>query len=161
MFYRIKQFFWGITSKVDKKDKSFIEVYLNENERELFYSLPSYEQAHSLRVTREVLRKSLEDEVYDILLIKAALLHDIGKINSGLNLITKSIFVILDKFFPKFLKKFSSIYAVKAYYYHPEIAATILQDEEDYVRYLVKNHHNYSIKDDEKLSILQRADTIG
>jgi hypothetical protein len=160
MSYRIKQFFWGITAQIDENDKSFINMYLSEAERECFYSLPKYEQAHSLRVAREVLKESLENSLYDIMLIKAALLHDIGKANSGLNIITKSIFVILDKLFPKLLKRFTSVDIINAYYYHPEIAVTVLRDEDDYVKYLIKNHHNYDMKHDEKLIILQKADTI-
>lgn len=159
MLYRIKQFFSGVTAKIDSNDRAFVEAYLNETEINLFYSLPIYEQAHSIRVAREVLRESLENQMYDILLVKAALLHDIGKLGSGLNLITKSILVLLEKAFPNLLRRFSGINMINAYYHHAEIAVTILNDEDDYIRYLIKNHHNYSIKNDKKLLILQRADS--
>lgn len=160
MIYRVKQFFWGLIERVKDEDRSFISAYLDKEEQSLFYSLPRYEQTHSLRVAREVLRQSLENEIYDIMLVKAALLHDIGKANSGLNLITKSVFVLFERLFPGLLKRFTNLEAIKAYYYHPEIAVTMLEDQDDYLKYLIKNHHNYGLEEDDKLNILQKADTI-
>ena len=159
MLYRIKQFLWAVFKKKDQNDIIFVEKYLNEKERRLFYSLPEYEQVHSIRVARGVLNKSLEEEKYDIMLIKAALLHDIGKINGGLSVIKKSILVIIDKWFHNSLCKHCNIKAINTYYNHPRIALRYLYDENEYVKYLVSNHHNYNIKNDEKLLILQEADS--
>lgn len=159
MLYRVKQFFWSLTAKVNDSDKSFVNGYLNDYEKKLFYSLPSYEQLHGIRVAREVLDRCLERDLYDAAVVKAALLHDIGKINSGLNIITKSIMVILNKLLPGTMRKFKSNKIVNAFYNHPEIALSYLQDDYDYIKYLIRNHHNYSLKEDEVLEILQKADS--
>ncbi|EYE87229.1 HD family phosphohydrolase [Fervidicella metallireducens AeB] len=159
MLYRVKQFFHGITAKLTSEDISFIDNFLDIKEKDLFFMLPEYEQAHSIRVARRVLEESVKREAYSDMLMKAALLHDIGKINSGLNLITKSIMVILNKLFPKYLYKLNGIKFVNAFYNHPELALGYLMDEEEEVKFLILNHHNYYIKCNEGLEILQLADS--
>jgi predicted HD phosphohydrolase len=158
VFYRVKQFIWGITARLSKDEISFINSYLNEKEKSLFFSLPVYEQVHSVKVAKRVLKECENKELQDKMLIKASLLHDIGKINSGLNLITKSILVLSDKMMPKLTRKFKRISFVDAYYNHPEIAMDYLSKEDNYIKYLIKNHHNTLIHD-EKLKILQDADS--
>jgi hypothetical protein len=154
----VKQFIEGVRARLTPQDIYFIDKYLDDKEKGLFYSIPRYEQVHSLRVAREVLEESLKNDIYDIYLIKAALLHDIGKISGGLNLITKSIMVLLDNFAPCMLRKLKRTKSVNTYYNHPEIAATFLGEENEYLLFLIKNHHNYKISSDEKLKILQKAD---
>ncbi|SHF39829.1 MULTISPECIES: hypothetical protein [Caloramator] len=155
--YRIKQFLWAIFAKLTDEDKKFIDFYLNDNEKVLFNKLKESEKVHSVKVAREVLQKSLEKDLYDISLVKAALLHDIGKIDSGLNVINKSVITILNKISPGILKKLYRIKPVYSYYNHPEIAITYLDNCDDYIKFLIKNHHNYEI-DDKKLKILQEVD---
>jgi putative nucleotidyltransferase with HDIG domain len=158
MVYRVRQFIWAICAKLTEADYVFIDEYLNSRERALFMSLPKFEQAHSLNVARDVLEEAQKKNLYDELLIKAALLHDIGKINKGLNIYIKSILVIMDKLFPEFLKRFTWNKQVNAYYNHPEMAMELLEGEDGYIKYLIKNHHNYDVKEDEKLKILQYMD---
>ncbi|GFR36594.1 HD domain-containing protein [Thermobrachium celere] len=155
--YRIRQFFWALFSKLTDDDKKFVNAYLSENERVLFNRLKESEKVHSVKVAKEVLERSLELDLYDINLIKAALLHDIGKVDSGLNVINKSIITIFNKLFPNFLKRFYNIRPIYAYYNHPEIALTYLNNCDNYIKFLIKNHHNYGIND-KKLKILQEVD---
>ncbi|WDU82896.1 HD domain-containing protein [Caloramator sp. Dgby_cultured_2] len=157
MLYRVKQFLRAITAKLTEDDYRFINFYLNERERQLFYSLSKSEQYHSINVARCVLETSIKEGCYDIILIKAALLHDIGKIDSGLNPITKSIMVILDKIFSQKLKMLKRIKFIRAYYDHPKIALDYLGNKKNYLAFLIENHHNYNIND-RKLKLLQRAD---
>ena len=157
MIYRVKQFFQAVFAKLNRDDEVLINTYLNEQERKLFYKLPKSEQVHSVRVARDVLKASLECGCYDVLLIKAALLHDIGKIDSGLNSVTKSIMVILDKILKKKLQKYKNIKLVRHYYDHPKIALKYLVNDNEYLKFLIENHHNYGIVD-RKLQLLQRAD---
>jgi hypothetical protein len=116
-------------------------------------------QSHSVKVAREVLGESLKRDLYDIFLIKAALLHDIGQANMGLNIITKSIVVVLNRFFPGWTRRLSNIRFINAYFNHPEMAVDCLHMEHEYVKYLIRNHHNYGVKGDERLKILQLADS--
>lgn len=158
LFYRVKQFIWAITARLTGEDLIFIGSYLNDQEKKLFTSLPTSIQTHSVKVAREALDECQKQNLYDILLIKAALLHDVGQAHTGLNPFTKSIMVIGSRLFPKSLRKFCRIGFVKAYYEHGEMALDVLQGEPEYMRFLVKNHHNYSIQGDEKLKILQTVD---
>lgn len=159
MLYRIKQFFWGLTEKLKDEDKNLIDKYLNDFEIKLFYMLPRNEQVHSVNVAKKVIFESKSRGINDDYLIKAAFLHDIGKIDSGLNIINKSILVILDKFMPRFLLKFIKLKTVNAYYNHPEIALMYLENENEKIKYYIRNHHNYNLKQDEKLTIIQSADS--
>lgn len=155
--YRIRQFIWALFAKFTKEDEAFVNAYLNEYEQELFKKLKESEKVHSVRVAKEVIKRSVDENLYDIRLIKAALLHDIGKIDGGLNIINKSIITILNKLFPKALKKLYKIKFIRVYYEHPEIAVTYLDNYDDYTKFLIKNHHNYHIND-KKLRILQEVD---
>lgn len=159
MLYRVKQFIWAATARLNRDDTLFINSYLNDYEKRIFSALPISAQNHSVRVAREVLEECLKWDLYDILLIKASLLHDIGQANRGLNCVTKSIMVISDRLFPSTSRKFNKIGFVKAYYEHAEMALDVLYMEPEYIKFLIKNHHNYHIQNDKKLKILQEADS--
>ena len=159
MLYRVKQFIWAVTARLSSDDLVFINSYLNDYEKRIFLSLPTSTQTHSVKVAREVLEECLNRELYDIQLIKASLLHDIGQVNSGLNCVTKSIMVVANRLNPNALIKFNKIRFINAYYKHAEMALDVLYMEPEYVRFLIKNHHNYYIQNDEKLKILQTMDS--
>ena len=159
MIYRIKQFFWGFVEKLNDDDRLLIYKYLCAYEVKLFYMLPRNEQVHSIKVAKRVIFESKNRGINDSCLVKAAFLHDIGKIDSGLNVINKSILVILNKFMPSILVKLIKLKAVNAYYNHPEIALTYLKNENEEIKYYILNHHNYNLKQDEKLRIIQSADS--
>lgn len=159
MLYRVKQFIWAATAKLTSDDLIFIGSYLNDHEKKIFSSLPTSIQTHSVKVAKEALEECQKRDLYDIQLIKAALLHDIGQANSGLNCFTKSIMVIADRLLPYITRKCSKIGFVKAYYEHAEMALDVLEMEPEYIKFLIKNHHNYNIQNDEKLSILQAVDS--
>lgn len=159
MLYRVRQFIWAATAKLTGDDLIFIGSYLNDYEKQLFASLPTSIQTHSVKVAREALEECHRQNLYDIQLIKAALLHDIGQANMGLNPFTKSIMVMGNRLFPGTLRKLRRIRFVKAYYDHGEMALEVLQKEPEYIKFLIRNHHNYNIQGDEKLKILQAMDS--
>lgn len=160
--YRIKQFYWSITSKIDLSDNKFIDKYLNTREKELFKKLSVYEQKHCVNVARDVVKACENSGIRNELLIKAALLHDIGKIYKKLNPIEKSIIVILDNIFKGKLKKFKSLKKIDVYYNHGDKGYNILKDIGGYderLLYLVKNHHNSFITGDKELDMLRDCDS--
>lgn len=159
MPYRVRQFFNGLFAEVSEEDKKFVRTYLNDDEVKLFFSMSKVDQLHSIKVARQIIFDSMSEEVYDVRLIKGGLLHDVGKIGKGLNIFTKSILVIMNRVMPKFTKKLCFLKSVDAYYNHAQIALKFLPEENEYVRYLVSNHHNYKIQDDTKLKLLQKADS--
>lgn len=162
MLYRVKQFFKALFAKVTIDDKCFVNNYLSKDESKLFYSLPIYEQAHCIRVARDVLyncnNRRMSSEKRRVI-VRAALLHDIGKLAGGLNIVTKSLMVLLDKSIPGLIRRFSRLKMVDTYYNHPEKAFLFIKDEKDYFSFLIKNHHNYSMSRDEGLILLHEADS--
>lgn len=152
--YRIKQFINAITAKMTKEDLIFIDKYLNDAEKELFNELSVYDKKHCINVAKhiqkEITKEKFEKEnkkfTYDNL-IKTALLHDIGKTYKSLNLMDKSILVLLDKFTKGSLKKYSNIKKVYVYYNHGEEGYKLLKNmdyDNNFLR-VIRHHHNKDI----------------
>lgn len=160
MLYRVKQFYWAITYKINKEDKEFINKYLDKYELKLFNNLGKSEQSHSIRTAKDV-KKIIKNNRAEYKLIRAALLHDIGKIEKNLNVIDKSVMVLLHKFTKGKLKKFTGIKKVDVYYNHAEKGYNILKQhlDDERVLYLIRNHHNEEIINDKELEILKECDS--
>ncbi|WP_035293171.1 HD domain-containing protein [Clostridium sp. KNHs214] len=161
MVTRVKQFFLYFNYKIDKDDKNFVYKYLNKEQIELFQKLKVYEQKHCINVARDLVKQCEKLNInYGEQLIIAALLHDIGKIECGLNLIDKSALVILDKISKGRIKKYEKNKKIDMYYNHPEKGYNILKKlgEKNRILFLVKNHHNNDISNDLELNILKECD---
>lgn len=160
--YRVKQFYWSLTSKLDSIDVELINKYLNIKEKELFCSISTYEQKHSIKVAMDVIKLCEENNIKNDSLVRAALLHDIGKSFKKLNPIEKSIVVILDKLSKGKLKKFKEVKQIDVYYNHADKGYNILKNTGNYDErflYLVKNHHNKHVIGDKELEILKTSDS--
>jgi hypothetical protein len=95
--YRIWQFFQSLRRPPSNEAWAEVESILNRAEIDLFHKLPSPDQNHSLRVFF-TLKDQGED---DPDLLKAALMHDIGKIKYPLKRWERVFAVLLNRFFPK------------------------------------------------------------
>ena len=160
-FYRVRQFFWSITSKVTKQDKEYIDRNLNIKELNLFYMLSINNQKHSVNTAYGVERAcSAISGINSTMLVKVALLHDIGKIKCNTNAIIKSLLVIGNFLTQGKLIKISSIDYIDNYYNHGEIGYSILREIacDDEMLYLIRNHHNYNIKGNREMDILREYD---
>jgi putative nucleotidyltransferase with HDIG domain len=159
--YRVKQFYWSITSKIDSEDTVLIDKYLNIYEKQLLSSLSVYEQKHSVNVARDVIKECKKNNLGSEYLVKVALLHDIGKRYKKLNPIEKSVLVILNKLSSGKLKKYKKVKKVHVYYNHGDIGYNILKNTNSYDErflYLIKNHHNDFIFGDRELELLKVCD---
>ena len=160
--HRIKQFYLCITDKMGSKDKAFVGKYLNDYEEKLFNKLSVKEQKHCVRVAYDVeeICKNNKENLDKSKLIKAALLHDIGKITFKLTIIDKSILVILDNLSKGRIKKFSNLKKIDTYYNHGEKGYDILKSKgyDESFLYLIKNHHNKNIVSNKELNILRFCD---
>ena len=160
MIYRIRQFFKGLIAHVDDND-ILINQNLNLLEKGLFLKLSSHEKMHAVN-TAYTIKKLCSSKNYEIL-VKAALLHDIGKINGSMGIIKKSVLVLMDRFLPKVSRSLTSkISMFNIYYNHPEIGAKLLRkvSTDEQVIMLVQYHQssdNYSI---EGLKLLKKADSL-
>lgn len=153
MFYRVKQFFLAIFARLTKEDYDFINKYLDEKDKLLFNSLPTHEKKHCINVAIFFRGNNNVDDKF----IKAALLHDIGKRNSGLNPIFKGIIVIMNKISESATRKLQFIKPINVYYNHPYIGYELYKDIDEEIAYIIKNHHNYNCTD-KIVKMLQEAD---
>lgn len=168
--YRVKQFYWAITSPFRKVDKDYIEKHLTKEEMRLFYRLTKGEILHCVRVARaaglyydelieegEQLSFSKED------IIRLSLLHDVGKIKIPINVVQKSIIVILHKLTKGRLKRYSNFKHVYIYYNHPREGLQLLNKDnysEDFLDAVASHHHKSEGTDSMMLRVLRYADNI-
>ena len=148
---RVKQFYINVTDLMKDEDYDYVKRKLNDEEYKLFNKILKSEQKHSVRIARQIefiIDNNLIDDIDIIenknLLIKAALLHDIGKSEQKVNIIEKSIIVILNKLTKGRLKKIQKSKKIQCYYNHSEYSYNLLKDiiEDDLILNIVKNHHN-------------------
>ncbi|WP_426350959.1 HD domain-containing protein [Alloiococcus sp. CFN-8] len=165
--YRIKQFYWAVSSFLKKVDEDYLIRYLNQEERALFDKMTRADRHHAIRVAKdaEAYYKSLMKytdniEISKEEIIKLSLLHDVGKQVYPLNIINKSIVVLLGKLTRNKLKKLSKFNAVYIYYYHPKEGVKLLKDfgYSNEFLYAVENHHEEDVEETLPLKILKYAD---
>ena len=151
---RVKQFYVNVTDKMTKKDYDYAKEILNGKELELFMKLSKSEQKHSIRIAKDIefIIDNNETDDEEILknrdiLIKSALLHDIGKITKRLNVLDKSIIVILNKLTNGKLKNIKKSRKIQCYYNHSSYGYEILNDmiNNEVILDIVKNHHSDNI----------------
>lgn len=150
---RIKQFYIGFTSifkKITREDLELVKSHLNEVEYSLFNKYYEYDKKHALRVAKDI-EKICNDEGINSskksLLIKTALLHDMGKIKAKINILDRVILVLLNKMLGDKAKSLK-IKKVQVYYNHGFMGYEILKDyiKDDEILFLIKNHHIKNIE---------------
>ena len=95
--YRIWQFWQSLRKPPHKNDWEIVQGILSQAELDLFKRLPVPDQNHSLRVLRAL--ESVGE--YEPDLLKAALLHDIGKTLHPLRRWERVFYIILGWILPK------------------------------------------------------------
>jgi hypothetical protein len=99
MNYRLRQFFAAIGARVSTEEQALVAQTLTPGERRLFERMARFDQRHCLDVYRTLLRGGYDDPV----LLKAALLHDAGKVADDgrrIPLIYYGLFVVLRRLLP-------------------------------------------------------------
>ncbi|APH18660.1 HD domain-containing protein [Clostridium botulinum] len=149
---------------MEYEDIVYINMHLDNEELKIFNKLSISEQKHSIKVAYDI-EKLYEKGKYNLTkdeFIKVALLHDIGKLNYKVDIIKKSIIVIMDRITNSRIKKFQNIKSVYVYYNHPYLGYCILKQYNKYsekMLYLIKNHHNENIINKD-LSLLIYSDNL-
>lgn len=148
---RVKQFYINLTDKMSKDDYKYVKEIISKDEFNLFNKLLKSEQKHSVRIAKcieNAIDNNLVEDKEIInnknLLIKAALLHDIGKSRKTINVIDKSIIVILNKLTKGNLRNFKKSKKVQCYYNHSEYSYDILKDinNDEKLLDIIRYHHN-------------------
>lgn len=149
MFKRVKQFYINLTDKMAPEDYLYVKSILTEEEYDLFVKLLKSEQKHCVRIAKEIEEIFKNNKIENCLilenkeiLIKASLLHDIGKIRKRINIIDKSIIVILNKITKGSIKNLKNK-KIQCYYNHPEYSYNILKNicDDEILLDVIKNHH--------------------
>lgn len=161
--YRVRQFFAALRPRVDPVERSLVVVRLTPAERALFARLTAAYQRHSLGVLRR-----LEAAGYtDADLLRAALLHDVGKAEAGIGLHHRVLAVLLPRFAPTLWGRLVSEEAAtgwrRPFYvqrHHAALGARLAQAAGASARTvaLIARHHDPAAADDEELRALRRAD---
>jgi len=145
--YRAWQFWQSFKPDLSQQDLDRIRLYLSPVEMVLFTKMPAPDQNHSYRVMNSVLDIGTNDEN----LIKAALLHDIGKGSHRLRCWERVFAVLVRGLFPGLAIMWGKGEPVGfkrplvILLQHPEWGAELAAEagcSEDLI-WLIKNHENY------------------
>jgi hypothetical protein len=98
--YRIWQFFQSLKQPPGDDDWQLVEAILSPTELALFQELPVQDQNHCLRVLKGIQARGEEDKD----LLKAALLHDLGKLLFPLRRWERIMAVLVMGLFPRKVK---------------------------------------------------------
>jgi len=104
MKQRIHQFVRALFGRLDSADYEFVRSYLSPAEQKLFYDMHDADRYHAFHVAltaKELYAKhgTLDSDEY-ILLMRCALLHDIGRVKGTADIWGKVLAVLADRFFP-------------------------------------------------------------
>ena len=178
LIYRLKQFWFALSSKMTEEDRLFAHQHLNIKEAALFFSLPIYEQKHGVVVAEKMLafaahagRTAGHKNIDKRKLVRLGLLHDIGKSAAKLSILDKGILVIIHKLIPPLYDQLAgwgnnerSPKWLRRYYvhkHHGTIGAEILSriaEEKDIIDE-VRSHDYPNTSHDLYMKILDKADS--
>ncbi|WP_182187797.1 HDIG domain-containing metalloprotein [Pectinatus frisingensis] len=172
MIKRIRQLYKAIRAGITAEDESFINEYLTLDERKLFDTMAVYDKRHALNVAASAAKlvRQYQITVNFRLMMKAALLHDIGRTADTVILSDKILLVLLEMLPPKlqhFIAKDKCQGFIgrrrQALYrcmHHAFIGAVKLRKIGALdVAAVVERHHNKpDDNDDSELVVLRKAD---
>lgn len=75
--YRVAQFVAAIRAEVSAAEKALVRQLLTPGEQQLFAQMPTYDQRHCLDVYQTLVQAGHHDP----LLLRAAIIHDCGKVD--------------------------------------------------------------------------------
>ncbi|MCC5465174.1 HDIG domain-containing metalloprotein [Pelosinus baikalensis] len=174
MLYRIKQVFAALTASITPKDREFIEQHLSSKAQNLFWAMNVPDQRHVLNVAYTALHLAdNHSNVNSKLLVKCALLHDVGKVKGDVSTVDKIITVIGDYFFPNQLRKWGKQgrgskvanlrHAFYIYFHHAAISAGMLREigeSPEMIEIIAKHHKTPAENDPLELTLLRESDSM-
>jgi len=169
---RVKQFWHALFSKMGDQEINFVLSHLNNQEQSLFFSMDRPTQTHCVRVARTCLKLLPGDRRINIeLLIKSALLHDIGKPANTITTLDKVIIVLMAAITPKLLNnllarknsrgRFKQV--LLAHFDHPLKGAQLARQAQlpPELVFLIEHHHRPQQVDEPiELTLLRQADEL-
>lgn len=164
MNHRIVQFFRAVTAHVSATDIAFVHAHIPATAWALFGAMHRVDQCHAIRVARtaERMAAAARTPLDRELLLRVALLHDVGRRAGDLDLFGKVVAVLIEKFFPRRSRLWAAggCHLLFVYYEHPAIGARLLERvglEREAA--IVRLHHAVPTLDDcQELCLLRAAD---
>ncbi|MFB0533840.1 MAG: HD domain-containing protein [Anaerolineae bacterium] len=143
---RVRQFLAALRARVSADEMAVLQRYLAPSQRDLFRAMSPIDQRHCLNVFNNLLRRGHTDPD----LLRAALLHDVGK--RGIRLWHRVAGVLLEAFWPTLLDKLavnrpqSWLYGFYVYQYHADLSAELAERSgcSPSVVELIRGHHTPS-----------------
>lgn len=159
--------------KLSPMDHELIESYLDDSGKFLFFQMNRIDQMHSINVAKMVIAQAGFIRGLDHhALVKAALLHDIGKVEGELGLVSRLVAGALRRIYPTGRNKLGiqsrkpMLGKIRYGFYvdliHPVRGSHMAKifGVEDRVVELIRHHHDPPRKDQEaELTWLQLADS--
>lgn len=168
MWQRVKQLWSALHAELTSEDYDFINQHLSPVEKELFLKCDLVTQKHCLRVANTALDLAQKEarSIDYLLLVKSALLHDIGKRKGDLNILYRVVTVIIFTLMPSLgrtmARKGKGLrHALYVYLYHPEEGAKLAKqaDLDQEIINIIKYHHN-SESDSPEQKLVTLADNL-
>ncbi|WP_378954092.1 HD domain-containing protein [Pelosinus sp. sgz500959] len=174
MVKRVKQVIAALTAKITHDDRLFVNRYLTSSEQILFWGMNLPDQRHVLNVAYTALRLAKAHKNIDInLLVRCALLHDVGKIKGDVSTMDKIITVIGHRFAPRWSKKWGRLgrgnrlmnirHAFYIYFYHAHRSSTMLKAigaSPKVIELVAKHHETPAEHDPLELMLLRKSDDL-
>ncbi|WP_003541329.1 HDOD domain-containing protein [Desulfotomaculum nigrificans] len=169
---RIRQFWHALFSRMGSSEISFVRSSLNLEEQRLFFQMDRPTQTHCVRVAKTCLKIMPPGQpVNKELLIKSALLHDIGKPANAIKTLDRVMIVLIKALAPdlfyKIIKKNKSWGRLGRSFLihvnHPDQGAQLAKQAgmSPEVVYLLKSHHQPAKAGEPlELTILRQADDL-
>ena len=171
---RIKQVLQALTAQIETADYLFLEKWLAPDEKELFFAMSLPEQRHALNVAYSARRLSWRiANVNQELLLRSALLHDVGKIYGDMSIFDKIIAVLADAFVPQKARSWARFgreegwlqnvrHALYIYFSHAELGRDkLLALGLTEIAAIVAQHHKAPAENDPpELLLLRKADEL-
>lgn len=172
MLKYVRRFLRSFFPKLSVGDVEFLRSHLSKQEQILFYRMPRADQRHCIDTAYTVEHNGHQVSKSNLkMLIKVALLHDIGKVVAPPSRMRRVWCVVLEYILPfmgTFLakrgKKQTSGKLARAMYIkkeHGALGAELLKDLNwgDVPLQLIEHHHDTPLeKDPPELTLLRRAD---